>query len=121
MATYKEQAGTAVQNIAGDTGAVTGQLWYDSSDSEFKYKYQAYGNAWSTGNSMNTGRSLAMGFGTQTAALATGGENPGPSYLVDTELYNGTNWTEVNNLNTAVSAAGAAGVQTSGLVFAASA
>ena len=47
MATYKESVGTAVQNIAGDTGAVTGQLWYDSSDSEFKYKYQAYGNAWS--------------------------------------------------------------------------
>ena len=42
MATYKESVGTAVQNIAGDTGAVTGQLWYDSSDSEFKYKYQAY-------------------------------------------------------------------------------
>ena len=39
MATYKESVGTAVQNIAGDTGTVAGQLWYDSSDSEFKYKY----------------------------------------------------------------------------------
>ena len=54
MATYKEEVGTAVQNIAGDTGTVAGQLWYDSSDSEFKYKYQAYGNAWSPVNAMNT-------------------------------------------------------------------
>ncbi len=73
MATYKESVGTAVQNIAGDTGAVTGQLWYDSSDSEFKYKYQAYGNAWSSANGLNTAKTAGGGAGIQTAALAFGG------------------------------------------------
>ena len=61
MATYKEKVGTAVQNIAGEDGVVTGQLWYDSSDSEFKYKYQAYGNAWSSQALQNTHREGGTG------------------------------------------------------------
>ena len=117
MTKYKEIIGVDIQTVTTDPTEVTGQVWYNESEGELKTLNQFVGNAWATGNTMNTARSLAMGFGTQTAALATGGENPTPSYLVDTELYNGTNWTEVNNLNTAVAAAGAAGVQTSGLVF----
>jgi hypothetical protein len=106
MATYKESVGTAVQNIAGEDGVVTGQLWYDSSDSEFKYKYQAYGNAWSTSNSLNNARAILMGSGTQTAAVAAGGEDASPNYLANTELYNGTSWSEVNDLGTIRLAAG---------------
>ena len=98
MATYKEKVGTAVQNIAGEDGVITGQLWYDSSDSEFKYKYQAYGNAWSTANSLNTARRNLSGAGTQTSALAIGGG--GPPYEAITESWNGSSWTEVSDLNT---------------------
>ena len=115
MATYKESVGTAVQNIAGDTGTITGQLWYDSSDSEFKYKYQAYGNAWSTGNDMNTARYALGGAGTQTAGLAFGGESPPGNDFNNTEQYNGTNWTEVNNLTTARAYPAGIGTQTSAL------
>ena len=96
MATYKEKVGTAVQNIAGDTGTVAGQLWYDSSDSEFKYKYQAYGNAWSTANSMNTARQTLGGAGIQTSALGFGGNNPISAL---TESWNGSSWTEIAELN----------------------
>ena len=111
MATYKEEAGTAVQNIAGDTGTVAGHLWYDSSDSEFKYKYQAYGNAWSSGGALNTARLYIGSAGTQTATLAFGGQR-GDAL---TELYNGTNWTEVNDLNTGRRSYGGAGTSTSAI------
>ena len=102
MATYKESVGTAVQNIAGEDGVVTGQLWYDSSDSEFKYKYQAYGSAWSTGNSMNNARRNLGAAGIQTSALGFGGYDTAVRGY--TESYSGTNWTEVNDLNTSRSA-----------------
>jgi hypothetical protein len=117
MATYKEQVGTAVQNIAGDTGTVAGQLWYDSSNSEFKYRYQAYGSAWVTANSLNTARNNIAGAtsGTQTASLAFGGFVP--PHTGATESYNGTNWTELNDLNTARNNTGGAGTQTSALAF----
>ena len=91
MATYKEKVGTAVQNIAGEDGVVTGQLWYDSSDSEFKYKYQAYGNAWSSQALQNTHREGGTGSNSAaayTAALTYGGAiNPGAVQAL-TESWN---------------------------------
>ena len=40
--------------------------------------------------------------GSQTAAVAFGGNNPSPTASrTDTENYNGTSWTEANNMNTA--------------------
>jgi hypothetical protein len=39
MSTYKKEVGTAVQNAAGNlSGAVDGQLWYDSTNKDFKYQ-----------------------------------------------------------------------------------
>ena len=112
MATYKEKVGTAVQNIAGDTGTVTGQLWYDSSDSEFKYTYQAYGNAWSTGANLNTARSRPGGAGSSnTNALAFGGNTP--SVTGNTEAYDGSSWTEVSDMATARQYFGSAGSSSS--------
>ena len=103
MATYKEKVGTAVQNIAGEDGVVTGQLWYDSSDSEFKYKYQAYGNAWSSQNQQNTAREGGAGSNSAaayTAALTYGGATQPGAIQALTESWNGSAWTEVNDLNT---------------------
>ena len=40
MATYKDIHGTTVRNSAGNlTGAATGELFYDSTNSDFKYRY----------------------------------------------------------------------------------
>jgi hypothetical protein len=99
MSTYKEIQGTAVQNNAGNLeNAADGQLWYDSTNTNFKYSYAATFTGWSTGGNLNTARGQLAGAGTQTAALAFGGNSP---TLAVTESYNGSAWTEVNDLNTA--------------------
>ena len=69
MSTYKEIQGTAVQNNAGNLeNAAEGQLWYDSTNTNFKYSYGATISSWSTGGNMNSGRFGLAGAGTQTAA-----------------------------------------------------
>ena len=40
MANYKDIHGTTVRNSAGDLdGAATGELFYDSTNQDFKYQY----------------------------------------------------------------------------------
>jgi hypothetical protein len=112
VSTYKKEFGTGVQNNAGDyTGAVQGQLWYNSTAGSFQFRSLTTAGAWSTGNNMNTARRVE-GTGTQTAALGFGGV-----FSALTESYNGTSWTEVNDLNTARYELGPAGTQTSALGF----
>jgi hypothetical protein len=53
------------------------------------------------------------GFGTQTAAIASGGHTR--SRTIAVESWNGSAWTEVNDLNTARGNHGTCGVQTAGL------
>ena len=119
MATYKESVGTAVTNVAGDfPGAADGELWFNSTDSSFQYKYAATSAGWSTGGNLNTGRRSTGRAGTsQTASLIVGGQEPRASDGVLTELYNGTNWTEVNDLNTARYGMAGAGTSTDALAF----
>lgn len=38
MATYKEEQGTAVEDRPSDTGAVEGELYYDTATSSFVFK-----------------------------------------------------------------------------------
>ena len=54
---------------------------------------------WTEVNDLNTARNTLIGFGTSTAALATGGATTGVSAL--TEDWNGAVWTETSDLNTA--------------------
>ena len=63
MATYKESVGTAVRDIAGEDGVVTGQLWYDTNANEYKYRQQFKGDAWSTQAALNTARRNLSGAG----------------------------------------------------------
>jgi hypothetical protein len=77
MATYKETVGTSVVNYAGDyPGAVEGELWYDSTNKDFKYLYPNVTSAgsWRTGGNMNTARRQfgPSGSGTQTASFVFG-------------------------------------------------
>ena len=109
MATYKETVGTAVVNYAGNyPGAVDGELWYDSTNKDFKYKYPnvTAAGSWRTANNINTARSVGGSAGSTTSALYFGGS---PS-TTQTESYNGTNWTEVNDLNSVRGLMGGAGV-----------
>jgi hypothetical protein len=49
---------------------------------------------------MQTARGGLAGAGTQTSALAFGGDTPPPTAAL-TETWNGTNWAETADLNTA--------------------
>jgi hypothetical protein len=78
------------------------------------------GSGWATSGNMNTTRITANSiFGTQTAAIAAGGETPAsPFYTGATESYNGSTWTSSpNSMNTGRVGAGCAGISTAGLVF----
>ena len=59
MATYKEKVGTSVVNYAGNyPGAVDGELWYDSTNKDFKYQYPnvTAAGSWRTGGSLNSAK-----------------------------------------------------------------
>jgi hypothetical protein len=73
-------------------------------------------HSWTTSpGSMNTARSVLAGCGTQTAALAFGGQTPPVTGA--TEEYDGTSWTASGSLNTARENLAAAGIQTAALAF----
>ena len=103
MATYKEKVGTSVVNYAGDyPGAVDGELWYDSTNKDFKYQYLNVTTAgsWRTGNAMNSARAYNFGTaGIKTAALNFGGNLDPGGRTGKTESYDGSTWTEVADLN----------------------
>ena len=72
--------------------------------------------AWASGGTMNTARRSLAGSGTQTAALAFGGnQGPAATAVNNSEEYDGSSWTEGNNLNTTRYAIGSAGTQTATL------
>jgi hypothetical protein len=118
VSTYKKEFGTAVQNNAGDyTGAVQGQLWYNSTAGSFQFRSVTTAGAWATGGSLNTARyALASAkLGTQTAALAFGGTDS-PATTGATESYNGASWTTLSaTLNTSRDTLGGLGTQTAAI------
>ena len=115
MTTYKEIKGTNIEAVASDpSNPIDGQIWFNTTVGDVKGNIDYGTGAWSTGGNVNTARDRLAGVGTQTAALAFGGNHP---LLALTEKYNGTNWTEVNNLNTARNTLAGAGTQTAALGF----
>ena len=120
MAKYKDLVGTGVVNFAGDNpGAARGQLWYDTTNKDFKYLFPNVSSAgsWRTANSMNTPRQNVGGAGIYTAAIAFGGyrDVPPDTYYTNTESYDGTSWTEVNDLGTARTGIRGSGTSTSAI------
>ena len=78
--------------------------------------------AWSAGGNLNTGRIVGGGAGSQTAAIAFGGNQATPAtpanpYMNITEEYNGSSWSPGGNMGTARTSIGAAGTQTATLGF----
>jgi hypothetical protein len=99
-------------------------LWYTNCRFSFWWIYTAVtgateeydGTSWATNpGSLNTARRDLAGCGTQTAALAFGGEIAAATGA--TEEYDGTTWTSVNSMNTARDVLGGAGTQTAALGF----
>ena len=76
------------------------------------------GARWSLSNNMNQPKDHNFCFGTQTAAVSTGGVLSPPGVHQSTvEEYNGSNWTEVTNVPTTMVGAGTAGSLTAGLIM----
>jgi hypothetical protein len=98
MATYKEIKGVTLQTKDQDPTVNAG--------------------SWSSGGTRNEQAGAIGGtiIGTQTAAVAAGGNISG-SVTNKTEEYNGTGWTAGNTLGTARRSLQAAGLESAGLVF----
>ena len=75
------------------------------------------GSSWTEVNDLNSARYLLASSGTNTAALAYGGNTPPPAVTAVTESWNGSSWTEVNDLNTARQSLAGVGPYTSALAF----
>jgi hypothetical protein len=117
MAEYKGIKGFKVQYLSADpSDPIIGQTWYNSTSKDLKYTSATAAGAWATGNPLNTARMALAGAGTQTLALAFGGDLPGATDA--TEEYDGTSW--ANNptgLNTARKFLAGCGTQTAALAF----
>ena len=118
MADYKDIIGTAVRNNAGNLpSAQEKELFFDTTNVDFKYQFAAVLSSWRTGNNLNAARTWPgdMSIGTQTSSLVAGKGPPGSG---ETESYNGTSWTEVSDLNNGRYSSGGVGPSnTSALVF----
>ena len=121
MATYKELHGSNIEVVASDpSNPVVGQVWYNTTTNVMKGFTSNPAGSWATAAAANTARGNLAGSpaGTTTAALATGGVNPGNSNGVGVvESYNGSAWTEIADLNTARKDLGAGGTSTSNIAF----
>jgi len=117
MATYKEVNGTAVQNNAGDyTGAVEGQVWYNSTAASFQFRSVAATGAWASATALPTAARTCGYSGTATAGLVFAGSN-GPARVNTTYEYDGTSWTSGGNMNTSKNYITGCGIQTATLAF----
>jgi len=118
MTTYYGLYGQKVQYLASDpTDVQIGQVWYNSTSAVLKVRQAVATNTFASGGNMNTTRRDLSGTGTQTAALACGGQIPGNTPTNSTEKYDGTSWTATGNLNTGRNALSVKGTQTAGLAF----
>ena len=99
MANYKDIVGTAVRNNAGNlSDSQQDQIFYDSTNVDFKYQFEAKLDAWRTSAPLNTASWTRLTSGSVTSALANSGEQTPPqgvSFFTFTETWNGTTWTEV--------------------------
>ena len=122
MADYKDIVGTTVRNNAGDlSSAKTGELFYDSTNRNFSYKFPNVTSAgsWRTSNNINTTRMYHDGAGTRDATIIFGGSPQAPAtpQVANAEVYDGTSWTEVGDLNDGRENLAGAGTSTLSVVF----
>jgi len=75
------------------------------------------GSSWTEVGDLNVAKYLVKGTGTNTAALAIGGNTPAPAATGQTETWNGSSWTEVADLNVARQNMGGTGTTTASIAF----
>ena len=96
MADYKDIVGTAVRNNAGNLSAgQKDQIFYDSTNVDFKYQLKLYQSAWRTSAPMNTAKLNVRGYLVELKHLLwllVVKITQGPIFfqLLDTESWNGT-------------------------------
>ena len=118
---------TARQSYAG-AGTATSAIGFsgdknpgDSNDTE-EYNSaltQVGAGVWAAGGNLSTARGATnTSYGTQTAALMTGGERtPGGSMGTEVEEYGGTSWTSGGAIPTATGGMGGGGPQTAAIMM----
>ena len=118
MATYKDIVGTAVRNNAGNlTTAEKGQVWFDSTNVDFKYLFPNLLASWRTANNANTARSSGVSAGIQTSAIVYAGfSNPPAVRYANAETYNGTSFSETGDLNQSRNALGGVGASSTSAI-----
>ena len=117
MATYRELKGYSVKTVTSDpSNTAFGQVWYNSVDKQIKFTGNV-GGTWASGGALSTARGgFNNSFGTQTAALAVGGERtPGGTQETAVEEYDGTSWTSGGAIPTATTTMGGGGTQTAAI------
>ena len=93
---------TGVQAAAAAGISNSSGLAFGGAEPTITAKTESYdGTSWTEVADLNTARQGLGGSGTQTSALAYGGDNPAGSNLAKTNSWNGSTWTEVNDINTA--------------------
>jgi hypothetical protein len=119
MAEYINIRGQSIEVVASDPSNPTlGQIWYNSTSNTLKGGGVTTTGTWASANAMNTARYGMGAAGTQTAALAFGGDTGPGGLTAATEEYDGTNWTtSPPGLNTARYFLAGAGTQTAALAF----
>ena len=76
MTTFKEISGQLIRTLSSDpANPQEGQIWYNSTIGVLK-GYDLTLAAWASGGNLNTARRILAGAGTQTSALAFGGNIP---------------------------------------------
>ena len=114
MSTYKNIIGKPVKTLSSnlDNDQAEGQIWYNSTDQEFKDVIS--NKAWASSANMITARGLAGSGGTSTSAFVAAGYTT--TIVANTEEYNGTGFATGANVGTARSQTAGAGTETAGLI-----
>lgn len=114
MTTYKAIHGKLVQSLASDpdSAAYEGQLWFNSTSSDYKTITKVAG-AWATSGNLNVKTMRGAGYGTQNAAHQVGG-HPADATV---EQYDGSTWSEIADLNQGRQYLSGLGTTTAGLAF----
>ena len=116
MSEYREIQGAAVQSLASSTGTLVGQIWYDTSNNNFKLQTFGTLNSFSSTPNLNVARGDVRGGGTSSAGFFAGGGTPTPTTTFATENWDGSTWTVSGAMATGVNGGGCAGTQAAGVI-----
>ena len=116
MSEYREIQGAAVQSLASSTGTLVGQIWYDTSNNNFKLQTFGTLNSFSSTPNLNVARGDVRGGGTASSGFFAGGGSPANPLSNATENWDGSTWTASGAMATGVNGGGCAGTQAAGVM-----